>query len=217
VAIVNEKCVVTIDIKGSRKLNPAERENVHFSIFKVIDKIKGEFPSNIIAAGMTAGDEFQLVVNQPEFSIEVYRFVNGQIPAECYFGVGFGEITDFGTVAPSEMYGEAFYRSRNAIELAKSKRRGEICFKLGDELLDQELNTIFELIVFIKSKQTKRQKEITNFLNSHRYSQKDVALNFSVSEQAISKIRKNSACDIIYNAEFLAETLLKRRLSKKCE
>lgn len=208
-----KKCVITIDVKGSRKLEAVDRETIHFRIFGTIDEISRFFSQDLFAIGMTAGDEFQVVFNSPESSIDVYRFVNPKLP--CYFGVGFGEITHLGTHEPSEMYGPGFYLSRNAIEMAKKTKRSNIVFRVGDELLDFELNTLFELLTFIESKQTKRQKEIIAFLSSHESEwQKFVAEHFNISEQAVSKIRKKSGFELIQRTEHLSKTLLGRRLQE---
>lgn len=204
-------CVVTIDIKGSRKLDETQRRLLQNAIFQAMNKIKEVYP--VSAIGMTAGDEFQVVIRQPEVSIDIFRLISEELPATCYFGVGFGEISDFETSVPSEMYGEAFYRSRNAIvDAKKNKRGGRVVFKLGDQLLDSEMNTLFELIFVIKSKRTKRQNEIIRYLSSTNL-QKEIAMKYDVTVQAISKIIKSSGYEAVFRAEELAKQLLRIRLN----
>lgn len=211
---MDSKCVITIDIKNSRQIELVTREKIHAKIFEVMDTIKKICPAEVFAIGMTAGDEFQVVLNRAELSIDIYKLVKTEFPVSCYFGVGFGSISHLGKELPSEMYGDCFYLSRNAIENAKIKN-SEIIFKVGDDLLDLELNTLFELMNIVRRKQTKRQKKIVGFLTSQKYDfQKELAQHFAVSEQAISKMIRNSGFETVNRTEQLAKTLLDRRLKK---
>ena len=206
-------CAITVDIKGSRKLPDIQREKLHFAILKVIEKIKQAFPNDVQAAGMTTGDEFQIVIKNPPTAIDIYNLIKTQLPAKCYFGVGYGDITSFKTKNPSEMYGQAFYLSREAIETAKKKKQNEIIFKLGNETLDRELNILFELTAFIERKQTPRQKQLITKIGPEKMTlQKDLAANLGVTGQAISKSLKNSGFATILEANQFAQFLLKAKL-----
>ena len=71
-------------------------------------------------------------------------------------GLGFGdlEIVEERNI-PSEMYGTAFYNSRNAINISKNKNI-DIVFSTGFKDVDFILNTLIQLILFMKNKWTKR-------------------------------------------------------------
>jgi len=206
---VNKKCVVTIDIIGSTVFADQQRAQIQRSIFNVIDQLKAKFVNDLFTVGMTAGDEFQLVINSPEKAIDILKFLKDNLPARFRSGVGFGHIEAVAReLLPSEMYGSAFYLSRNAINIAK-KKQADVIFSTGDENLDLKVNTIMELILFIQRKWTKRQQEVLKFIDTHeQIMQKDVAAHFGISEQAISKITKSSGFESVRKAEQLVKSML---------
>lgn len=106
------------------------------------------------------------------------------------------------------MDGSAFHRSREALEEAK-KKRIEIVFKSGYEEIDFPLNSIMELILHVKNKWTKRQRDVINFLESHKdVNLSDVARSFQVSKQAISKIIRAAGWKAVRKAEKVVEHYL---------
>lgn len=206
---MRKKCVITVDIKGSRKLLGYQRDIVQKNIFHVLSDVKRKFASELLTAGMTGGDEFQIVVDSPENAVDIFQFLRANLPTELHFGVGVGSIEPFDkSLSPSEMYGTAFYSSREAIDHAK-KKQVEIVFRTGDRKLDSQINLTMELVKFIRRKRTKRQKDILRFMESHiELKQKEIAEHFGVSEQAISKIIKASGFELVKQAERLVKILL---------
>ena len=204
------KCVITVDIKSSTTLNGYQRELIQKRIFDVIERLKEKLAEDLFTIGMTAGDEFQVVINSPEKAIDIFRFLRDNLGTKFYFGMGIGSVEAVAEdLQPSEMYGSAFYSSRKALDRAK-KKQVEIVFSTGDEKLDFQLNTLIELIQFVRRKWTKRQREILNFMESHEeIKQKDIAEHFGVSKQAISKTIKASGFELVRRAERLIETLLR--------
>lgn len=202
-------CVIIVDIKGSTMLGNSRRRQVQRDIFAILDQLKQTFADYIISADMTLGDEFQIILNTPEKALDVYEFLASQLKTSFYTGVGVGSIESFADkISPTTMYGEAFYRARDAVNNAK-KKQIDITFATGNQKLDFELNTITELTLSIQKKWTERQRTIINYLKQHdTMTQKEVAKHFRVSETAISKTLKTSGYETIKKATQLTKTLL---------
>lgn len=201
--------VVTVDITGSKEFSAERRRQIQRKIFAAMEDLRENFAAELFTVGMTGGDEFQIVLNSPKEIMNIFGFLSRVLPTEFYFGVGVGSIEAVAdNLSPPEMYGSAFYSSRKALRNAKDKKV-QIVFNTAKENLDFQLNTIIELILFIRGKWTNRQREILNFLESHKeIMQKEVAEHFSVSEQAISKIIKRSGYEAVKRGERLITTLL---------
>lgn len=201
--------MITVDIKSSTSLGGRQRKIVQKSVFDVIEKLKTRFDRYILSVGMTAGDEFQIVVNFPEKSIDIIAFIQQSLPARFYAGVGVGSIESVsGKLSPAEMYGTAFYRSRDALNQAK-KRKVDVVFSVGDESLDLEVNTLIELALFVRGKWTGRQREVLDYIESHEgLTQAQIAKHFEVSKQAISKIMRTSGFESLRRGKRLVATLL---------
>jgi hypothetical protein len=190
-------------------MNSYQRRQVQGRILNILDQLKNRFADSLIAAGMTLGDEFQIVMSSAEKVLDVLNFLKDELKIEVYSGVGIGSIEAFTERAsPSEMYGEAFYLARNAVNEAKKKQR-EITFATGNEKIDFELNTILELALFIRRKWTKRQKTILSFVEaSNEIRRKEIARHFNITEQAISKTIKISGFELFKRAILLIKSLL---------
>jgi len=200
-------CVITVDIKGSKKLK--DRAVIQNEILNLLSNLNKKFSDHIIADFMiTLGDEFQGVLKNTKPILKIFKYIKENLPVEFYCGVGVGSIETPLSRKPSEMDGSAFHRSREALEEAK-KKRIEIVFKSDHEEIDFPLNSIMELILYVQNKWTKRQREVISFLES----QKDVNLSvvakhFRVSKQAISKIIRAAGWKAIRKAEKVVEHYL---------
>lgn len=214
---------MTADVVGSRRYTKEQRRDIQTRIMDIlvilrqtslaeeseIPDFKARIPG-MVTLGMTRGDEWQIVLSSPEAVIEIIRTVEQYTSVELRFGVGIGPIekTSHDQI-PSVMYGRAFSLSRKALEKAE-KEDVVICFSTDDEELDFKLNTIMQMILFIKRKMTKRQREILRFLEvDENILLKDVAHRFQVSPQNISKIKKTSGYEEVKRAEDLIRWLLK--------
>lgn len=208
---MNIKSVLTADIKKSKNLEETARMNIQKNIFNLINLFENSYQSDIFSASMTTGDEFQVVINHPSKVYDIYKTIRNKLSENIYAGIGFGEIEFVeNRQSPSEMYGTAFYNSRDAIEKAKEKNL-DIYFYTGRKTLDMELNTIIQLILFIRNKWTKRQQKILKYYESHKnILQKEVAEHFKISEAAVSKTIKISGYEEVKRGELLIKDLLKR-------
>lgn len=206
---MNVKSVITVDIKGSTKFDASRRSRIQESVLDLINDIEVNFSDDLFTIGMTGGDEFQVVLNSPEETINLFKFVSERMPVQFRFGVGIGGVEVVGdALSPSEMYGSAFYSSRKALNKAKGKQV-QILFNTGDEKLNFELNTIIQLVLFIRVNWTKRKKEILRFVERHEeMMQKEVAEHFGISEQAVSKTINRSGFKLVKQGERLIQRLL---------
>ncbi len=204
-------CVMTVDIKGSTRLGQDERRGVQENIFNILKGLGTVFEGSVVTASMTTGDEFQVVLESPREAIGVYKFILREMRAGVHVGAGVGEIESVEEASsPSEMYGPAFYRAREAIEVAKGEDV-HIYFKTGDDEADFELNTVLELLGYIRDGWTDRQREIIDFIDTHRESlQKEVAKELRVSEAMISKTIRNTGYEKVRKGELLAREILGR-------
>lgn len=203
------KCVLTADIRRSKNIKKDARIKIQKQIFTLLDFLKMSYKEDVYSVSMTTGDEFQIVLNHLSQSYNYYKKVKKYLNINMYMGLGFGdlEIVEERNI-PSEMYGTAFYNSRNAINISKNKNI-DVVFSTGFKDVDFILNTLIQLILFMKNKWTKRQKEILSYLEKNNdILQKEVATHFKVSEPLISKIIKTSGYDLIQQGESLINVLL---------
>lgn len=200
---------MTVDIRKSTRMKDQERINFQKQVFQILDTLVNDYKPIIFSASMTTGDEFQIVINIPSKSYEMYMLVQKKFPDKIYAGLGFGDIEIVeDRKKPSEMFGTAFYHARNAIEKAKLKKV-DLMFNTGFINFDSELNTLFQLRSFINNKWTKRQKLIFTYIGSSKdILQKDAAEHFKISEAAISQMKKTSGYDLIIDVDNLIKELL---------
>jgi len=202
-------CVITVDIKGSKKLK--NRAEVQSKILNLLNGLNKEFSSLLIADFMmTLGDEFQGVLKTTNVILNIYKYVKRNLPLEFYFGIGIGYIETPLRKKPSEMDGSAFHHSREALKEAK-KRNTELVFKSYSEEIEFVLNSVMKLILYVKSKWTKKQRERISFLESgENIKLSDVAKKFQVSKQAISKMFRTAGWKEVRNAEKIVKDFLKK-------
>ena len=201
-------CVITVDIKGSKKLK--NRAKVQSKILKMLNSLNKKFSSFLIADFMmTLGDEFQGVLNTTSVILKVYKYIEKNLPVGFYCGLGIGYIETQLRKKASEMDGSAFHNSREALKEAK-KRDTELVFKSHSEEIDFLLNSVMKLILHVKSKWTKKQRERISFFESgENIKLSDVAKKFQVSKQAISKMFRTAGWKDVINAEKLVKDYLK--------
>jgi predicted DNA-binding protein YlxM (UPF0122 family) len=200
-------CVITVDIKGSKRLK--DRAIVQNEILNLLKNLNKKFGDFLIADFMiTLGDEFQGVLKTTKPVLKIFKHIKESLHVGFYCGIGIGNIETPLSRKPSEMDGSAFHHSREALEEAK-KKRVEIVFRSGHNEIDFLLNSIMELILHVKNKWTKRQRDVINFLESHKDANlSEVAEHFQVSKQAISKIIRAAGWRAVRKAEQVVEYYL---------
>lgn len=187
----SHNCVITCDIKGSRAFDPEEWHIIQRKIKTALMEINKSYSSDILRDfTITLDDEFQGVLHSPEKSYDVFVRLQNNLPVEFRCGIGIGEIAVFSSEI-TEMRGTSFFRSREALELAK-KFGYPVIVKSSDELnnlTDETINAILSLIATIQSTWTGRQREVVTFCRVHGdYTYSDIARELNVSKQSISQV-----------------------------
>ncbi|WP_026883802.1 SatD family protein [Clostridium akagii] len=116
-------CTIICDIKSSRKLK--DRDIIQYKIIEMLKAANNNF-AEIIASPflITLGDEWEGLLKYPCNFLDILSFFNTYIPdVNFYTGIGIGKIiiNDF-DLTVNQLDGPSFYRSREAINYAKSKQ-----------------------------------------------------------------------------------------------
>lgn len=185
---------------------------IQHKIKTVLPGINTRYSSDLLRGfTITLDDEFQGVLHGPENSYDVFVRLQDSIPVEFRCGIGIGKI-DVVSSEITEMRGESFFRSREALELAKKFGYPAIV-KSSDvmnNLMDETINAILSLIATIQSTWTERQREVVAFCRVHdEYSYSDVARELKVSKQAISQVLLAAHWQAVQNGERAIRRLLK--------
>jgi predicted DNA-binding protein YlxM (UPF0122 family) len=209
---ISNKCVITGDIKGSRAFSAADWRIIQSRIRKALVDINKSHSSAILRGfTITLDDEFQGVLNTPEDSYDISVHLQDIMPVEFRCGIGIGKIEVLSSKI-TEMRGESFFRSREALELAK-KSGYPVIVKSSDaenNLMDDTLNTILGFINTIQSMWSNRQMEVVKFCRSHKDSTySDLARELNVSKQSISKVLNAAHWKAVQNGEQSVRRLLK--------
>lgn len=209
-------CVITIDLRESRKL--PNRAAVQRKTLQLLHTLNKKFSNALLADfTMTLGDEFQGVLKTPKQTLEIFNLTKSSLTARFYCGVGVGTITTSISKKPSEMDGPAFHRSRHALKEAK-KEKMELVIRTRDEKVDELLNTLIQLILHIKNKWTAKQKEVTAYFELNpNTTQSEAAKHFKISKQAISKTLKLTGWKKTKKAEVLLKDWLEKLPESKPE
>lgn len=200
-------CVMTIDLKGSRKLR--DRAFIQRKVLELIDELNQKFEKDLQADFvMVLGDEFQGVLNSPEKVYQIFKFIKRRLEVEFCCGVGVGSISTALSKKTTEMDGPAFHLSREALEEAK-KERAEVVIRSHSKERDKLLNVMINLVLHVRRKWTERQSQILSYLESHMdATQTEAAKHFSTSKQAISKVVKTTGWKQILESEKIINEFL---------
>jgi len=201
--------VLSFDIRGSRKIK--DRMKLQNVIKSLIESLNNNF-SDCLASkfSLTAGDEFQGVLRDFSKIYDVFKAVKRKLDFRFYCGIGIGEITTEISDKPFEMDGPAFYRSRDALNIAK-KRNLNVYVITGKQDVDYLLNLILKVIFFIEENRTHRQSQIVKYFEENpKIKVSEVASNFGVSEQSIYKTLKKAGFSLVLEMEELVKLILSK-------
>ena len=149
-------CVLTADVHQSR-LAP-NRQKLQRQIEEELHAVNQAFDNFIkIPFTITLGDEWQGIVQNLPVAYEIAaHFVEKFHPVRLAVGVGEGKIETEWRERSSEMDGEAFHRSRNALEEARQKNR-TLRFATSHTNEDILLNAITFLLQIQRESWTEKQ------------------------------------------------------------
>ena len=179
-------CAIIGDINKSRTLPGRNRVQKRFR--RAVETVNREFRDDIASPFLiTLGDEFQgLLLSPVESHHLVNRFRQLMQPVSFAFGVGIGTLsTPLNSSIALGMDGDAFYRARSALSIAKARKR---TLTYGVNAASEELiNALVALMDRQWRRLTPRQQQISRMLRQHNA--KDVARRLRISPQAVSKAR----------------------------
>ena len=192
-------CAIIGDINKSRGL-PA-RGRVQKKFQKSIDSINREFRPQIASRfKLTLGDEFQGLLKSPAQSYRlVRRFQDLMGIVPFAFGIGIGPLAT--PVIPKEalgMDGECFYRAREALKLAKKKKQ-EVVYDFPGPALRLVNVLISSLEKQWKSLNPTDQRIVQ--LSKEDLTQKDMAKELGITQQAISKVYRSKVIREMVDAD----------------
>ncbi len=200
------------DIQGSTKLPESELDEVQTTLIERFDFMRHTFPHSVESIGFVLGDEFEVVLKSP---LDLFNIIStseyGDGP-RFYIGVGTGSLERFDKNTPiSQMHGPPFTSARFAINEAKEKT-GRISIKTPDLFVNYQINTLLDLIMFIKNNQTEKQRLITktvDFFNTGKSTfQTEIAEILQTSPAMVSKTLSKTGYGVIKNAEKLIIEIL---------
>lgn len=197
--------VITCDVIGSRKVQRVPRHIDH-----ALSKLNTKHRTDLIARfAVTLGDEFQGVLRSSSQVYHIRMEIEQMLRLPIYAGVGIGKAETTNDSNSSHMTGEAFIRSREALNFAKKKKR-EFILTTGNEVIDVAINSLAQAAQFIKAKQTHRQSKTINLLlENPTITQRKLAAKMRVSPANISKTLKAAGYEPLQAVISAIEILLK--------
>jgi hypothetical protein len=193
--------VVTGDVARSRELPDPDRRNLQRTLIELLDGVNEERPDDFVAPfSLTGGDEFQGALRPEAELFGFVRRLQGDLyPVELRFGVGVGGLSTDVRPRSQEMDGEAFVRSREALEAA-GKNRSEIWFCTPSERFDLAANTVCRLMTAIRSDWTELQHRRAR-RKREGWTDARIAEAEDVSPQAISRSLRRAHYEALRQAE----------------
>jgi hypothetical protein len=187
-------CAIIGDINKSRDL--LGRAKIQTRFLSTIDQLNREFRNEIVSEfrfKVSEGDSFEgLLVS----SAESYRFARRlqdlMAPIPFAIGIGIGPLSTRianrrkrARLPVDTLDGEAFYRARRALALAKSTRQ-EVVFDFDSPAL-QQTNALVGLMESEWDRLTPRQRELIR-RRKELGSQAAVAKRLKITQPAVSKV-----------------------------
>ncbi len=202
--------VMTVDLKESARLDSDKMAAVMAEINDLLFRIRQM--SGVLTTGFTAGDEFEIVLETPVILYDVIYLIRYTLSIEYRIGMGLGIIENPTLPGPNQMWGSAFIRARDALTKAK-KSDVELYFITCNDEFNNKINTILNLVSFLRNKMTAKQKKLyDSFLYYQRFENVKLQTNFAeimtVSDAMISKTLKTIGYEEISNGETLIQELI---------
>ena len=186
-------CVLTIDQQDSRSSDDAVPR-----ILDVLSPI-----DTVVPFARTIGDEVQGVLDDPDAVAEAVRRIG--IDSGWHIGIGIGEVERPLPETTIEGRGAAFYAARQAVEAAKSAPANLVVSADPDGdhrgLAEAALRLLISTLAELRS----HSRGYVGFRLDHPdATQAEIAAEFDVSQQAVSRVLSAGPADIVAGAERLA-------------
>lgn len=186
------KCIITGDIKGSRK---AKTVNWLEGLKKIFLQV-GNTPLNW---EIYRGDEFQVEVRNCEdallFAFEIKAYLKS-IKLDARMSIGFGDKT-FNAKNITESNGSAFVNSGLGFDNLK-KNKTTLSVRSLNPIFDKEMNLILKLgLSFMDNWLAQPAQLVLVTIQNPTLSQEEIGLKLGVNQAAVSRRRKRANFDLL--------------------
>ena len=163
----------------------------------------------IVPFARTVGDEVQGVLDDPDAVAEAVRRIG--IDAGWHIGIGIGEVERPLPETTTEGRGAAFYAARQAVEAAKSAPAHLVVSADPDSDHRGLAEAALRLLISTLSELRSHSRGYVGFRLDHpEATQAEIAAEFDVSQQAVSRVLSAGPADIVSGAGHLARHHLDR-------
>lgn len=201
------KAILTGDIVGSTRLNPKRRQEL-FEIFSVLSKLlKEQYPQEIsYEISNFRGDGWQMIVNHPEYSLEIslfirtfirYKFKEEKLDTRIAIGIGKTSFIPPENISAGD--GPAYTISGHLLETLSSSRMAIGYAEKGDDLASLGAESLVLLIDLIITSWGPSQCQAV-FWALHNYKQTEIAEKWiptPIKQAAVSKSLKTAGWERI--------------------
>ena len=185
-------CIITGDIKGSRKAKTVNWLDGLKKIFLQLGKTPADWE-------IYRGDEFQLEVKNCEqalltaFQIKAYL---RSIKLDARMSIGIGDKT-FKAKKISESNGSAFVHSGLGFENLK-KHKTTLSINTSDPAFNKEMNLLLKLgLSFMDNWLSQPAEFVLITIQNPTLSQEEIGLKLGINQAAVSRRRKRSNYDLV--------------------
>ena len=191
--------VMTIDQQGSRTSADAVP-----GVLAALEPVAA-----VVGFARTIGDEVQGVLADPVAVAEAVRRV--AVDSDWHIGIGIGEVERPLPETTTEGRGEAFYSARRAVEAAKSAPAHLVVSADPDGDHRGLAEAAMRLLISTLTELRGHSRGYVGYRLDHPdATQAEIAAEFDVSQQAVSRVLAAGPAEIIAGAEHLARHHLDR-------
>ena len=163
----------------------------------------------VVPFARTIGDEIQGVLDDPDAVAEAVRRIG--IDSGWHIGIGIGEVERPLPETTTEGRGEAFYSARRAVEAAKSAPAHLVVSADPDGDHRGLAEAAMRLLISTLTELRGHSRGYVGYRLDHPdATQAEIAAEFDVSQQAVSRVLAAGPAEIIAGAEHLARHHLDR-------
>ena len=186
------KCIITGDIKGSRKAKTVNWIEGLKKIFLQVGKTPLDWE-------IYRGDEFQVEVKNCEdallFVFEIKAYLRS-IKLDARMSIGFGDKT-FKAKKITESNGTAFIHSGLGFEHLK-KNKTTLSVNSSNPIFDKEMNLILKLgLSFMDNWLAQPAAFVLITIQNPTLSQEEIGLKLGINQAAVSRRRKRANFDLL--------------------
>lgn len=206
----DSRCIALIaDIVSSRSLAGPDRNALQEKLSNLLAELDQRYSSTILSGFViTAGDEFQALLSKAQdLPSIIWDLERSLRPIDLRIGIGCGTLDTPLRNPALGMDGPAWHLARDALNFAKSARSlGGVFRGFGDR--DDEILSGFAILLrHLRERLSGRQFEVLELLR-HQVTQRAVATELGITNQAISKQAKSAGWEAYRKGEGAWRTAL---------